>query len=311
MKNETQKIVSVFLASFLLLTAIPSLAAEDNDNSKYKDVPPYFMEKISLQQSIEGFVFQSLRPIRQMGANKQVLTKEDILAVEAWQKAAALAYQVQSVLAADMDADGKVTKDEVTNYFRHKNETADDATLARSIEAFMSADSNHDNVIDYDEMRAKTPQNSMGQNSELSKLEDLRATLAGADGPLTIPNVEAQARKVFALIDTDKDGLISREEFAEMRKRSGQVSFYFRSGDDASRCDMPKPADNDIISVFSAYDGAAFSTVSLDSQDEETFAAHVKIEKGDKPIYLVLSSFSPMIWQIDGAKDRVLSLIHI
>jgi len=306
LKNTIKYSVSGFLVVLLMFGSDHSHAANNkNSDSKYKDIPTFFIEKLRADLPIEGFISETLRPIRQYSADHKVLTKEVILEAQTRKQAASRSYHVQRVLLADLDNDGKVTKAEATNFLRHENSYATDEILMRSVEEFMTADANHDDVIHYDEMRTESTQGSTQHETELSKLEALRIDFTGADGQLTAAEVEAQARKIFAEVDVDKDGILSREEFSAIQKQSNATTPIFIPRSSGRRCDMPKPAADDIISVFSTYDGAAVSTISLDGQDQETFTSHIKIEKGEKPIYLVLSSFSPMIWQIDGAKERI------
>jgi hypothetical protein len=49
------------------------------------------------------------------------------------------------------------------------------------------------------------------------------------------------------------------------------------------------------------------SSATLGSQDIATSAAHVIIEDGAEPLYVVLVSSAPMIWQFEGAVERVVA----
>lgn len=70
-------------------------------------------------------------------------------------------------------------------------------------------------------------------------------------------------------------------------------------------CAMPPPGDEAQVVLFGAYEGQAVSTASVAGMDRVTYAIDVEIEPGDTPLYLVMTSFEPMIWRFSGATQRI------
>lgn len=73
----------------------------------------------------------------------------------------------------------------------------------------------------------------------------------------------------------------------------------------AQFCGVPRPAPGQRVVLVSAYEGEAMSTVAVGGQDAETTVAYVDIEPGTEPLYIVLTSYSSMIWIFRGATQRV------
>jgi len=73
----------------------------------------------------------------------------------------------------------------------------------------------------------------------------------------------------------------------------------------AQFCGAPRPAREQRVVLVGAYEGAGMSTVAVGGQDVETTVAYVDIEPGTEPLYIVLTSYSSMIWIFRGATNRV------
>ncbi len=74
-------------------------------------------------------------------------------------------------------------------------------------------------------------------------------------------------------------------------------------------CYAPPPAAKDTLIFLGGYEGSATSSVTVVGQDGETNAARLIIEEGDSPLYIMAASFEPMVWQIEGAADRVAQFV--
>lgn len=70
-------------------------------------------------------------------------------------------------------------------------------------------------------------------------------------------------------------------------------------------CGLPAPSARAQIALLSAYEGQALSSVTIGSQDIEVRTASVTIAPGDQPLYVVITSFRPVIWRFTGATNRV------
>ena len=74
-------------------------------------------------------------------------------------------------------------------------------------------------------------------------------------------------------------------------------------------CTLPEPRDADRVVVVGAYEGRHYASVTVAGQARSTTHAYIDVE-ADRPVYLMLSSFEAMIWQIDGPVDRVVASVR-
>jgi hypothetical protein len=74
-------------------------------------------------------------------------------------------------------------------------------------------------------------------------------------------------------------------------------------------CSLPVVETDQILVLFSTYEGQAMSSAAVSDIGVETRATDVDIQPGDKPLYIVLASHRAMIWRFKGATDRVASLV--
>jgi len=72
-----------------------------------------------------------------------------------------------------------------------------------------------------------------------------------------------------------------------------------------NRCTLPPTTPDTQIVAFGVYESQAMSSVSVGGMDHETGIIDVEIEPGDRPLYLILASYDPMIWRFSGATQRV------
>jgi hypothetical protein len=134
---------------------------------------------------------------------------------------------------------------------------------------------------------------------------------ADGDGKTTFKEYTDAMEHRFAGFDTDGDGVISRVEFDAYWQRSGlpapkvaeiQPSFEEKVADE---CAVPKPAKDVKFVLFNGYRPVALSTAAIGSQDKETRTTKVIIEPGPEPLYLVMIAWDRVIWQFEGAVERV------
>jgi len=76
-----------------------------------------------------------------------------------------------------------------------------------------------------------------------------------------------------------------------------------------SACDFPPTETSDFLAVIGAYEGSTIPTVTVAGQDEDSSLAEIDIRPGRNPIYLLLSSYSPVIWRVTGDTARIRQLI--
>ena len=115
---------------------------------------------------------------------------------------------------------------------------------------------------------------------------------------MTLAEYQAVGEALFRQIDTDKDGTVSQQELMDFRTRAERAG-----------CEMPAASEKARVVVLSSYETEALSSVTLGSQDNVVHAGRVVVEPGNEPIYVVIASYSPTIWQFSGAVERVERLV--
>jgi Ca2+-binding EF-hand superfamily protein len=192
----------------------------------------------------------------------------------------------------------------------------------------MRADLNRDGRIDWPEMQALAKQApslinllyEQAYRSIISFDED-------GDGAVTIEEFDRAAERIFHAIDGDSDGTLSKDEIDVFRRALQQVAtsnsataqaeawaqgeqrMHERQAKTKQACAMPQPSAAATVLLLEAYGGDALSTAAIGSQWVATETRSVDIEPGSGPLYLVIASYKPVIWQLSGAVDRVERLV--
>ena len=137
-----------------------------------------------------------------------------------------------------------------------------------------------------------------GASGQAARARQLLTIDAASKGTLTLAEYQAVGEALFRQIDTDKDGMVSQQELMDFRTRAERAG-----------CEMPAASDKARVVVLSSYETEALSSVTLGSQDNVVHAGRVVVEPGNEPIYVVIASYSPTIWQFSGAVERVERLV--
>jgi len=143
----------------------------------------------------------------------------------------------------------------------------------------------------------------------------------------------AAGEALFRKIDADHDGKISQQELADYRSQPGLPDMgtlklvtdatqarlkaeaeTARKNEEAAQaakaaCEMPAASDKAKVVFLSGYETDALSSATLGSQDAVIHAGRVNVEAGVEPLYVVISTYSPTIWQFDGAVERIERLV--
>lgn len=311
---RTRCLPALLLPLFLILAA-PAFGQQQP--TAVKDEPTYLAGLIQEGQPREMYIFAILTMLRRYDVNQDGLDAGDIEIMEATEAARLRAQNVRNILIYDLDGDGRVTRDEVKRVVlgrpRGAFGTLPQQTLTsaidRQINTIMKPDTNGDNVITYDEMRAYKPEGRASSSAQ--QIEMLRALLAldpNKDGQLTVNELTKLAEETFRRYDTDGNGVISGDEMAPIRG--------VRAAHDMDRlakriCALPAPAKDDQVVVLGVYEGQSLSTASVMGMDEETTTGKLVIEPGNRPLYIVLTAYDGIIWQFSGATERVSQAVVI
>lgn len=125
------------------------------------------------------------------------------------------------------------------------------------------------------------------------------------DGRLLETELAAAFHRTFALLNSDGDTAISRDEFAKAEPQIARARLIA----EAPVCAVPAPSDNARAVAVAARHGQLLSAVSIGSQDKITTIIDIEIEQGAEPLYLVVSSIEPVIWRLSGSTGRVEKMV--
>lgn len=140
------------------------------------------------------------------------------------------------------------------------------------------------------------------------------------DGTVSRGEYREAVERVLRAIDQDGDGLFSSQELVShgsvvkqlktaARKAERERRRTAREQERIAACSFPKaPADAKLV-LLGTYEGLALSNVGLGGDDVTVTVANAWIEPGPEPLYVVISSYSAMIWQFSGAVDRIAALV--
>jgi Ca2+-binding EF-hand superfamily protein len=200
------------------------------------------------------------------------------------------AQLLATVLSADLDNDGTVTREEITRTLQFGRPNATLGNL------FLRFDADSDDRITAAEL-------ALGVEAMAEP-----ATSGRQDRALAIGR----------LIDFDDNGQITPEELdravAALIAQDAPLEFGTSTIDPATgtlpsaeraACAVTPPSEGALIHLVTAYEGQALTTVSIGGQDRVTQTAELVIEPGETPLYLVVGSFNLVIWRVTGAVDRV------
>jgi Ca2+-binding EF-hand superfamily protein len=206
---------------------------------------------------------------------------------------------VASIMALDVDKDGKVTVSEAGKFGRPGMPRAQYGQSARALQAL---------TLD-----------------------------PGSKSELTLADYQAAGEALFRKIDSNNDGKISQKELVDyhrqpempggpasddavgaaqkrLREQADMTSKNKEAAESAGKkheaerragCDMPAPSPKAKIILLSAHAMEALSSVTIGSQDVVVHAGRIIVEPGDEPLYVIVSTYAATIWQFSGAVDRV------
>jgi Ca2+-binding EF-hand superfamily protein len=228
---------------------------------------------------------------------------------------------VRTVMRYDLDGDSFVTEDEIRRgmsydlrvqfglaAFNKLNKPqlpgAGPDAAAKQIDhmvgAIVALDANNDGKVSMAEAaKFGAPGNRVrGASGQAERARQLLAIDRASKGALTLAEYQAAGESLFRQIDADKDGVVSQQELSDYRTRAERVG-----------CEMPAASEKAKVIMLSSYETEALSSVTLGSQDNVVHAGRVVVEPGSEPLYVVIASYSPTIWQFSGAVERIERLI--
>lgn len=272
-------------------------------NALAQPAPEDVLEMSPLEaRYIETYISRVMAPFRAAAGDDQILTREEVETRIRRSEAQRRSRFMSMYFAADLDGDLKVT--------RREWELASQIGDNVGGKSFERWDADHDGEVSLNEVNrfaaSQAAAASLLTSPRLAKLMDLAAA---QDGQLTAQELEAAARVIFRKYDTNNNGELEPVE-TEVLLDAQRKSAASRMQDRAiAACGVPKAGPKDQVLVVSAYEGASLSTVTVAGQDEVTQTVELNIEDGEEPLFIAASSYTPMIWRLTGATERVSKFI--
>jgi Ca2+-binding EF-hand superfamily protein len=244
-----------------------------------------------------------------------VITQHDVDLHTLMEAVQARNLAINNVMRYDLDGDGFVTEDEIRRHMNYDlrsqlglaayNKRAkpqipamDFATkqIENMVRTIMALDSDSDGKVSVGEaakfgMSGNQPR---GQSGQSSRARQLLAMDTSSKGALSLADYESVGEAFFRKIDVDNDGTISQQELMDFRTRAERAG-----------CELPAASDKAKVVVLSSYQTEALSSATLGSQDAVVHAGRIVVEPGSEPLYIVVVTYAPTVWQFSGAVERV------
>lgn len=266
----------------------------------------YLLTQIDANEAEEEFVASLVQPLRAADRDGNGLDEADIALVLQRNRAQARAQVLAQVLGYDLNGDTVIERAEIAAAVRQ-----DEGEVGPQVEQIVDRyDLNRDDRVSLAEMLG-APETNPSEHS-VAQLRALLALDPSRDGRLLGAELRALARRAFARVDRDGDGRISNAEFQRVeaeRTEAGQTVGRAMAEMTAPSCPMPAVPQGARVILFGGYTGESLSTVAVAGQDVITEHVSVAIEPGSQPLYLVLTSYHSMLWQLSGDVGRVAHVV--
>jgi Ca2+-binding EF-hand superfamily protein len=216
-----------FAISFLTWIIVALLSLSGAIAQTQVAAPTAFLsERLSAASTLDNYLKNLQRSFRELDADGDgVLTAADRELHAVLGAVGPRAFLALDVLGYDLDGDSVVTVDEIRRLFKYQRRTQGSTAIEGEIEAevrrLMAADADRNGVIDLKEAYAHVQTQAealAAQHDRAGSVQRMLALDANGDGQVTLAEVEASAEAMFRSIDTDGNGVISKEEVEAYRK---------------------------------------------------------------------------------------------
>lgn len=220
-----------------------------------------------------------------------VATVELIELMAARDRATARARKLAAVFIYDLDGDGIVSSEEIQRVLPHisARERSSISVIALEADGDKNGSLTLAEFVDYFNRQLDAHDGSRRSSIDVMKFDvDKNKRVDLAEVKL-VADLVAEKR-IEGVANTPKKRNRSREE---QRHRTRSV------------CNLPKPPKGVETVLLSGHYADAISTVAVAGQDVATHVASVAIQSGKAPLMVIAGAGTNMIWNVEGATNRV------
>lgn len=206
---------------------------------------------------------------------------------------------VSGYLKYDLNGDFVINREEIATVStariakRNRKRIRNSARIESKVQGILQLDPNQDGEITLQEIAAistrSVPDGKNRQHEALLILEDLLELDPDKNGALSAYEAAGLLRAVL------KDGTGPRVQTQNPGEQNA--------------CEAPLASAEAEVHLVGASKGSGVSSVSVSGQDRLTSVAKINVEAGETPLYLILTSGSPIIWQLTGAVNRLENVV--
>ncbi len=228
----------------------------------------------------------------------------------------------REALKFDPNADGKITERELRRRYTKQAVGAKsvgvdldvNATVLRKINNFLvSYDFNGDRVVDgSDALAYADARIGLSDLADVLELQEVLNHDPDGDGRITAQELERMLSDLFDFYDKSGDATIDKTEYELVRRDAGIVEANKRNRpnyEQRQACNLPLPASQDQVVMLGTEVGEAISNIAVDGLDGLTTTGKLVIEPGAGPLYLYVTGWDSIIWQVEGAVHRISKMI--
>lgn len=262
----------------------------------------------------EEILSRLTKPIRQYDRNGDGLDVLDAASQARIDTAALQATNVGPLLQFDLDGDRTITRAELDEVIAYPSIFGGGSG---GEELFDARDGNNDGSVSWEELvllderlAGRAQQAGVGQF-----LESLAIFAPEYRARFTLDDARTLAPLIMSRLDTDGNGIATITEIRELR-RGARNSTAEQAAAPApaptpvrQSCEVPAVASGAEALLVGAYEGKRYASVNFGDITDDTGFADITVESGDTPLYVVLSAYSPIVWNFSGDTARISQVV--
>ncbi len=268
-------------------------------------LPMRFVKRLTNEQDHDKRLLTALQQFERIDLDGNGVSQEDLDRRNQMEAAQIRSGTIKRYMASDLNADGVVSRKEMENVVIWKNRrrlprngSRTSAKLRlkqymkKELEPFEKADLDGNDELTASELLGLAKSLADAQREARSKRQ--RHTLEGS----------------IMSLDFNADGVVSEREFIAAISSLAPESALAQKPKNTVRvvepgCVVPQVQSDERLVFVASHTGSVPSNVTILGQDKMTWAVDVVVKAGKAPLYVVLTSYDPIIWKFKGATSRV------